>query len=306
MSETTLAMAQLIELDDDIKTVKDGGHTVEVQFNPETLKLAFANEVQQPEGGDQSSGTPGQQFVGAGSTTLTVTLWFDVTAMEADPVDDVRRVTKDVLYFMTPKAFESDETKLVPPAVRFQWASLIFDGLITSMEENLEFFSPEGKPLRANMALGFTQQKILVSDFDENGGGVTLPGTKPREQAKEGDSVQKMASKKGKGDDWQSIAAANKIEDPLRMKPGKLVDLNAKLPKPKIKLPSISAAAGVSAGLGAGISLGPKGASAAISGAANTALSLPGSVSATAGLKQSAKVGLPSVIPPPLPKLKIE
>ena len=34
-----------------------------------------------------------------------------------------------------------------------------------------------------------------------------------------------MAAKNGKGD-WQSIAAANGIEDPLRLTPGRLVDLN--------------------------------------------------------------------------------
>ncbi len=234
MSATTLAMARLIELADDFAAVKDGGKSVEVQFNPETLKLAFANQVQQPEGGDQAGGTAGQQFVGAGSTTLTVTLWFDVTAMDTDPVDDVRRKTAEVLYFMTPQPFSGDETKFVPPAVRFQWANLIFDGLVTSMEENLEFFSPEGKPLRANMALGFTQQKILVSDFAGDGRVPQQQGARPLQQAQDGDSLQKMADKKGKGRDWQSIAAANGIEDPLRMPPGKLIDLNARLPRPQV------------------------------------------------------------------------
>ncbi|ABC63953.1 hypothetical protein [Erythrobacter litoralis] len=293
MSETTLAMARLIELEDDLETVKDGGRNVEVQFNPETLKLAFANEVQQPEGGDQNSGTSGQQFVGAGSTTLTVTLWFDVTAMETDPVDDVRRKTKEVLYFMTPQEFSGDNTKLVPPGVRFQWSNLIFDGLVTSMEENLEFFSPEGKPLRANMALGFTQQKILVSNFDGTGAVPQQQGNKPLDQAKDGDSLQKMADKKGKGDDWQSIAEANKVEDPLRMKPGKLLDLNAKvsLPKIKVKPPPL----GVS--VGAGLSIGPQGASIGLS----SGLPQAGAVPAT-----GPQIGLPSVITPPLPKLRIE
>lgn len=230
MTATTLAMARLVELADDFAAVKDDGKSVEVQFNPETLKLAFANEVQQPEGGDQAGGTAGQQFVGTGSTTLTVTLWFDVTAMDIDPVDDVRRKTAEVLYFMTPQPFSGDETKFVPPAVRFQWANLIFDGLVTSMEENLEFFSPEGKPLRANMTLGFTQQKILVSDFAGDGRVPQQEGARPLQQARDGDSLQKMADKKGKGRDWQAIAAANGIEDPLRMSPGKLIDLNARLP----------------------------------------------------------------------------
>ena len=41
-----------------------------------------------------------------------------------------------------------------------------------------------------------------------------------------GDSLQGMAGKDGK-QDWQGIAAANGIEDPLRMSPGQLVNLEA-------------------------------------------------------------------------------
>jgi hypothetical protein len=35
-----------------------------------------------------------------------------------------------------------------------------------------------------------------------------------------------MAAADGKGGDWQGIAAANKIEDPLRLAPGTPVDLS--------------------------------------------------------------------------------
>ncbi len=237
MTEAVLAKAKLIELKDDFSGELDGGKNIDVQFNPETLKLAFANEIVQPEGGDQAAGTAGRQFVGAGSTTLTITLWFDVTAMVKDRVDDVRRVTKDVIYFMTPKEFADDPTKLVPPAVRFVWGSLLFDGMLESLEENLEFFSPEGKPLRASMALSFGQQKILVSYFEGDGKIADAPGRKKLTPAKQGDSVQQMAGNNGKQSNWQSIASANNIEDPLRMSPGRLIDLNAgTLPSPSLKI----------------------------------------------------------------------
>jgi hypothetical protein len=38
-----------------------------------------------------------------------------------------------------------------------------------------------------------------------------------------------MASVSGK-DDWQSIVAANGIENPRRLRPGQLIDLNAGRP----------------------------------------------------------------------------
>jgi len=219
--EKEYTKATLIELNQTFTKEKSGGQQVEVQFNPESLKVSFANQIVQPQGGDQSAGNAGRQFVGAGTTKLAVQLWFDVTAMENDPVDDVRRLTQKVVYFMKPQKGETDATKLAPPGVRFVWGSFMFDGMVDGIEESLEFFSSKGKPLRASVSLTLSQQKILEVKFKDSEGA----GTKPLKAAKQGESLQSMAGKSGKGD-WQAIAAANGIEDPLRMAPGKLVDLN--------------------------------------------------------------------------------
>jgi Contractile injection system tube protein len=226
MSGPALAKAKLIELQEDLITPLDGGKKIDVQFNPDSLKVTYANEVKQPEGGDQAAGTSGRQFVGAGTTKLALTLWFDVTSMTDNPVDDVRRLTKDVIFFMTPK--ESDDpTKFIPPGTCFQWGSFIFNGMIEGMEETLEFFSPDGKPLRASMSLTLSQQKILVSTFEQPNSAKARAGQRPFKSAKQGDSLQNMAGAAGKGGDWQSIASANGIEDPLRLSAGAMIDLNA-------------------------------------------------------------------------------
>jgi hypothetical protein len=217
-----LAKAQLIEMNDDFKNPKPGGQNVKVQFNPESLKITYANQIEQPKGGDQASGTGGRQFVGAGTTKLALQLWFDVTAVEQNepPIDDVRRLTQKVVYFMTPQNFKGDPTHLAPPPVRFQWGSFLFDGMVDGIEQSLEFFSPDGKPLRASLSLSLSQQKILKVIFG-NG-----PGTNPLIGAKLGDTLQSLAAKGGRTD-WQSIASANSIEDPLRLAPGQLINLNA-------------------------------------------------------------------------------
>jgi hypothetical protein len=221
----TLAKAKLIELKQDFTKEKDDGQQVEVQFNPESLKVTFANQLVQPAGGDQAAGNAGRQFVGAGTTKLAVQLWFDVTAMEENPVDDVGRLTQKVVFFMTPQKSDEDPKKLAPPGVRFQWGSFLFDGMVEAMEESLEFFSPDGKPLRASISLTLSQQKILEVKFEGDGKVPKQPGHAPLKAAKQGDSLQNMAKKNGK-DDWQSIAVANGVEDPLRMAPGQLVNLN--------------------------------------------------------------------------------
>lgn len=219
-----LVKAQLIEMDGEKE--KPGAKPVVVQFNPDTLKVTFANHVVQPQGGDQSSGNGGQQFVGKGTTKLALTLWFDVTAMTKSPVDDVRRLTSKVIYFMTPQEYKDDPKKLVPPGVRFSWGSFLFDGIVEGLDESLEFFSPDGKPLRASIGLTLTQKKILVSTFEESSK-VKSVGQMPLSPAKIGDSLQSMAAGRGKDGGWQAIPAANGIEDPLRLRPGQLIDLNA-------------------------------------------------------------------------------
>jgi hypothetical protein len=272
----TLAKAQLIELDQSFEKEKDGGRKVAVQFNPESLKVTFANQIVQPQGGDQAAGNSGRQFVGAGTTKLALQLWFDVTAMEKDAVDDVRRLTQDVVYFMTPQKSDQDPAKLAPPGIRFQWGSFLFDGMVEALEETLEFFSPEGKPLRASIALTLSQQKILVSKFEGDGKVPNRPGQTPLKSAKQGDSLQGMAGKDGK-QDWQGIAAANGIEDPLRMSPGQLVNLEAGV--------------GVSAGVGGGASFG---ASAGVSFGASAGVSAGASASASLGASAGVSVSGPN------------
>lgn len=207
MPELDVQHARLIELKDDLSDVKPSGKVVEVQFNPESLKLTYANQIQaQPNGssrsrpptGNQSQGTAARQFVGAGTTKLAVQLWFDVSAATAAPfmVDDVRRITGKVLYFMKPKpaaAGARDAAQRTPPGVRFSWGSFLFDGIVESLEENVEFFSHTGKALRASITLNLIQQDILVPDFSTQGDG-KVPGTRPLWPASSGQSLQQMGA----------------------------------------------------------------------------------------------------------------
>ena len=223
-----LEKAELRELDAEFKNEINTDKKCQVQFNPETLKVGFANQVATPSGAGDQKGTPARQFVGAGTTKLSLQLWFDVTAPmppEQKKEQDVRKLTAKVAYFITPKP-EGD--KFVPPAVRFIWGSFQFDGIMESMEESLEFFSSDGRPLRASVTINLTQQKITEFTFRATAGpGATAsPGTRPLTPAPQGKSVQSMADSLGKGDNWQVIASANGIENPRLLQPGQLLDLN--------------------------------------------------------------------------------
>src|ERR1051325_3306454 len=188
----------------------------EVQFNPESLKVSFSNQISKPEGAPAKKGKPPTQFVGQGTTKLSLQLWFDVTALlpEQKAETDVRNLTKKVSYFITPKPGESAE-KMIPPIVRFSWGSFQFDGIMESMEQSLEFFSSDGRPLRASVTIGLTQQEITeVKPLPLKPPGVEMPLTRPLTQAPAKSSVQSIADSQGKGDNWQDIAAAKNIENP--------------------------------------------------------------------------------------------
>ena len=212
---------------------EDKDKTLYVQFNPETLKVSFANQIK-TDGNQQ--GTSSVLYVGQGTTKMSVQLWFDVTAPlreEYRHFKDVRELTQKVAYFITPTDVQvqnkegKSETAYIPPGVRFIWGTFQFDGIMESLEESLEFFSPEGVPLRASVSLGLSQQKIEFKRAPGLPPGAGAPGTSPLAEAPSGSSLQKLAAGLGKAEEWQRIARNNGIENPRLLSPGQLIDMNA-------------------------------------------------------------------------------
>jgi len=221
--------ARLIEVElgdgDNETKPKSGGRDVAVQFNPESLKVTKANTVAKTE----TAGSSAMQFVATTSTKLDLELWFDATVIDDDR--GLRGLTEGVYYFITPDK-ASGNAKFKVPGVRFQWGEFIFDGVLTSLNETLELFSADGRPLRSRMSLGFTSQdiKFRVQGLSDGGGGggVGSPGQTPQTPVKQGDSVQQLAGQSGKPGDWKAIAAANGIENP------RLPQVGALLSPPKV------------------------------------------------------------------------
>src|ERR687894_1526122 len=99
--QENIARAKLIELVRGEKGV-EGKHSVKVEFNPGTLKVSYSNQVIPPaqQGAAQEQrGTDGMQFVGKGTTKMSVQLWFDTSALPQATGDqktpkDVRELTK--------------------------------------------------------------------------------------------------------------------------------------------------------------------------------------------------------------------
>lgn len=214
-----LARATLTEvtLGDGDTPTEATGTPIKVQFNPESLKVVYSNTFE----GGENPGSAAMQFVSRASTKLDVELWFDASYDAG--TSDVRTFTDEVQYFIRPKEARTDDgDKFVVPAVRFQWGSFLFDGVVSTMNETLDFFSSDGRPLRARLGVGISNQdiKFRIPPPTAGDGGPTTPGQAPQTPVAQGDTMQQAAARSGNPSDWQSLADANGIDNPRQPAPG--------------------------------------------------------------------------------------
>ncbi len=259
-----------------------GGKNVTVDFNPQTLKLTFSNENKS---GNQTGSA--SQFVGAGTSKLAVELLFDTSQTGSD----VRATTNDIAYFIRPdpnNVKQGNQPKRVPPGCQFQWGTFSFRGVVDSLTETLDYFSEDGVPLRSTLALGMSGIDTMVP----KPAGAGAPATSPQTQAPANTPLQKMAGADGGSANWKGIAAANNIDDPLRIPPGTPLNMSPDLSGGvgASAIASGGASAGFSAGLGAGVGFAAgAGVSAGIGGGVSAGVG--GGISAGVGGGISAGVG---------------
>ncbi len=231
------AKATLRQLNPD-GTPKDNT-AIPVQFNPETLKVSYSNQVvSQQTPASEEDGSTSSQATGSAKTTLAIQLWFDVTGERPTDLDygntdsgtaapeDVRRLTKQVSDMMRPL-----EGERVPLVVRFQWGTFMFDGLIESMEESLEFFSPQGVPIRASLSFSMTQQSLRMdfADLADNNAvsgtpttnSGSQPGTQPTTLSQEDETMLDVQQRERfPRSALKQVARQNNIENLRRLQPG--------------------------------------------------------------------------------------
>lgn len=227
------AVLQQISWNEDGDVTSEGAE-FEVQFNPETLTVAFSNQVA---GGDQAGGSA-IQFNSKGTTKLTFDLVFDVTDPkieqrfngdnQPESRSDVRKITKLVADFMqTERTGSGRNTRFVPPGVRFSWGTFRFDGVVDSLNEKLDFFSEEGVPLRSTMGVSITKQDVDVN-FNApaaDAQGNPNAGTAEMATPKDNNSMSNLLG--DNPEQWQGDALANGIENPRDLPIGSPLNLGS-------------------------------------------------------------------------------
>lgn len=247
--------------------------TVPIDFNPASLDYTLTINT-------QGEGGKAQQAAGVASAKLNLELLFDTT----DSGDDVRNKTNKVELMLRPSSASGNQQgpQHAPPMVTFEWGAFKFVGVVDSFRQTMDFFSANGVPLRASVALSMTQPNY---QFDQHGStdsaGNAIGSNVDQPLVLPDGTPSQLATDAGDPSGARGIAAANGLES-LRASAGGEIAIGGSV--------SIGAAvafsAGASAGAGAGAGFG-LGATAG----AGAELSLGGSVGASATAGFSASFG---------------
>lgn len=241
MPQAQIAKAVLIPMNGGQVETDVARHIV-VQFNPATLRVTLSNTLR----ADTNGGNAAAQYVAKSESSLAVELLFDTTVAHVEQVlgeggavqretsvaanSDVRKLTRRIAEaFMQPRNPESDRPG-APQRCRFQWGSFQFTGMLSSYIETLDFFAPEGIPLRATLALSFKEDRYQF-DLDESVDAAARqsPTFAPGGVGISADRAAQAAG--GNPRDWRGLASFNGLENP-RFTPA----AGLSLPTPEMKI----------------------------------------------------------------------
>ncbi|RZT17525.1 hypothetical protein EV649_5072 [Kribbella sp. VKM Ac-2569] len=273
--------------------------SVDVQFNPTTLKISRTNNIDK---GGATTRTQKRQTPSVQPAILSFDLEFDTAEgdRQGRPLD-VRDLTHVVRQFAEPT---KEKPNTPPPAVRFAWGSFMFQGIVTQLTEDLDYFSPTGMPLRAKVSVSITEQNpeweaAAIGPGARDARAASHPGATPRPSgggsattpapvagngpgsgptpnpvttalARAGESVQQLLARLDADPaTWRTAMAG--LGSPLSLAAGAQVQLGASV--------SASAGLGASGGFTAGAGLG---AIASVRGALGGGINLRGGLAAEA------------------------
>ena len=197
------------------------GRRLKVLFNPSEYSISKSVSW---DGGENNRrfNAPGSTFGGGGPRQLSLKLFYDVTEpIEGRVIDDVRIETNKLAELTC-----IERNLKCPPVVQVSWgqapigSDFPFTGSITSLTQTFVLFTSEGKPVRANVDVTFTE--FLNPELDQR---ETDPEMTTY-RIKRGDSLASIAAAMyGDPSQWCIIAEANSLDDPRALEIGRTLSI---------------------------------------------------------------------------------
>ena len=207
---------------------------IEVLFNPNTYSISKTVSWTGATGNGSAAGqterrknAPALQFGGGQSRSLSLDLFFDTTEATDDASKDVRKLTNQIVK-LTRIVRDLDPQR--PPVCVVSWgretppgSDFPFTGVVAQLTQRFNLFLPDGRPVRANLTVAFTEYLDPTKDELENDPEFTT------RLVKRGDTLSSISGNVyGDPTLWRVIAEANRLDDP------RLVPVGLRLNIPKI------------------------------------------------------------------------
>ncbi len=205
-----------------------GGAALELPYNPESLTFSASatfNDV--PAGADVA----GVQFMERQARSTSVTARLDARALTRSVADTVQQV----FDWLEPTEESVKRNAPSPPLLDLSWGKHWFDVVLESASAEFTLFSADGAPTRATVMM--TLKEVPLKEKRQNPTSGSLVGRRSH-QVVSGDSLHSIATAEyGDPRHWRDLALANRLDDPLALRPGTRVLLPdlAELPSSLIR-----------------------------------------------------------------------
>jgi len=210
------------------------GDAVVVAFNPGEYTLSKGAQI--AEVAIPGLDSPILQFVRGQTETLTLDLFFDTT--DSGTADEAEAVTAQTDRFY--QLVKLDPETHAPPVCLFTWGAEFpgrrtfgkagsqgrfgFKCVVESVRQRYTLFSPKGAPLRATLTVTLREYKTLadqLKDLDKRTGDHSRAHV-----VEQGETLGTIAWQVyGDPGEWRRIAKANRIDDPLDLPAGAVIDI---------------------------------------------------------------------------------
>ncbi|UGT65617.1 LysM peptidoglycan-binding domain-containing protein [Nocardia gipuzkoensis] len=188
---------------------------IDFQFNPKELSVTkSAKWNRDAQKGSKKSGVP--EFKGADPAKLTLEMFLDAGAEHDTKVVDT---VEQLFACCVPTNESHDKKKGSPPWVIFHWGGLTgFTAYVSSVAVKYTLFTPGGLPIRGTATV--TIEEIAGDQAKQNPTSGSLTARKVHTVVA-GDTLASIAWREyGDPTRWRAVAVANRIDDPMRLRPG--------------------------------------------------------------------------------------
>lgn len=209
---------------------KDGGQhmpgakmgRIDFQFNPKELVVAKAAKWDRKAGGGKKNSGP-VEYQGPAPSKLALEMFFDASRVQDG---SVVKVVDQLFSCCVPTGSSGSSNKAAPPWTQFRWGALTgFMGYIGSVSVKYTLFTSAGLPVRATATV--TLEEISGEPAGQNPTSGALAARRVHSVI-HGDTLAGLAYREyGKASLWRAVAAANNIDNPMRLAPGTAVFLPA-------------------------------------------------------------------------------